>query len=63
MGEHTDKVKGKIKESVGNATDNDRLRREGKADRASGKTKGAVNDAKGKVDDAVDAVKDKFHRS
>ena len=42
-------------EAIGDATDDDDLKREGKADKASGKVKQ-------KVDDAVDKVKDAFHR-
>jgi uncharacterized protein YjbJ (UPF0337 family) len=48
-----DEVKGRVKEGVGDATDNDRLEREGKADKASGKVKQAVTDAVDKVKDAV----------
>ena len=44
-------------------TDDDRLKREGKADRASGKAKEMVDDFKDKADDAIDAVKEKLHRS
>jgi uncharacterized protein YjbJ (UPF0337 family) len=43
-----DNTKGKAKEAVGEATGNDKLKAEGKADRA-----------KGKVKDAVDKVADK----
>lgn len=50
---NTDDVKGRIKEAAGDLTDNDDLKREGKADQATGKIKD-------KVDDALDAVKDKF---
>ncbi|CAN5759246.1 hypothetical protein BH18ACT17_BH18ACT17_01830 [soil metagenome] len=52
MGENIDKAKGTIKENVGDATDNERLEREGKMDR-----KGA--EVKEKVGDAVDSVKEK----
>ena len=44
MGEHTDKVKGAIKENVGDMTDDERLEREGKMDRASGEVKEKVRD-------------------
>ena len=47
-----DDAKGKAKEAVGDLTDNDDLKREGKMDQA-----GAT--VKKKVGDAVDAVKDK----
>jgi uncharacterized protein YjbJ (UPF0337 family) len=44
-----DNTKGKAKEAVGDATGNDKLKTEGKADQA-----------KGKVKDAVDKVTDKL---
>lgn len=50
MGEHEDKIKGEVKENAGKATDDKKLEREGKYDKAKGKVKGAVNDAKDKVD-------------
>jgi uncharacterized protein YjbJ (UPF0337 family) len=48
-----DEAEGRMKEAAGDLTDNERLKREGKVDEATGKTKGAV-------DDASDAVKDKL---
>ena len=51
MAGEADDVKGRAKEALGDLTDNDEMKREGKADRAGG----AVKD---KVSDAVDAVKD-----
>jgi uncharacterized protein YjbJ (UPF0337 family) len=63
MGEKSDKVSGRIKEAAGDLTDNDHLRRQGRADQASGKVKGVVDDAKDKVEDVVDRVADKVHRS
>ena len=58
---NSDEVKGRVKEAVGDLTDNKKLQREGKSDQAAGKVKGAVDDVKDKIDDAVDAVKDKMH--
>jgi uncharacterized protein YjbJ (UPF0337 family) len=52
MGEHVDKAKGTIKENVGDLTDDERLEREGKMDRAGA-------NVKEKADDAVDTVKEK----
>ena len=49
MSENTDKAKGKIKEAAGDLTDDDDLKREGKADQASGKIKGAIDDVKDKL--------------
>jgi uncharacterized protein YjbJ (UPF0337 family) len=48
-------MKGRAKEAVGDLTDDDDLKREGKIDRTVGKVKD-------KVDDAADAVKDKVDR-
>jgi uncharacterized protein YjbJ (UPF0337 family) len=54
MGENLDKAKGSIKENVGDMTDNERLEREGKMDRAGAEVKEKANDA-------VDSVKDTVH--
>ena len=63
MSPNTDDLKGRAKEAVGDMTDDDRLKREGKADRASGKAKEMVEDLKDKAEDAIDSVKEKLHRS
>ncbi len=52
MGEHIDEAKGRTKEAAGDLTDDEKLKREGKVDRA-------VSSVKDKVDDAADKVKDK----
>ena len=44
-----DKATGRIKQAVGDLTDDDELKREGKIDEAAGKAK-----------DAIDAIKDKL---
>jgi uncharacterized protein YjbJ (UPF0337 family) len=54
MGENLDKAKGTVKENVGDMTDDERLEREGKMDRAGA-------DVKEKANDAVDTVKDKVN--
>lgn len=41
-----DKVTGQVKETVGKATDNDKLVAEGKADQAKGAVKDTVEDVK-----------------
>lgn len=56
---NTDQIKGKAKEAVGDLTDNDKLKREGQADKAAGNFKEKVDDVKDKVEDAADAVGDK----
>lgn len=57
MGEVIDKAKGKIKQAVGNATDNKSLEAEGVKDEAKGKVKGVFEDAKHAVKEAVRDVK------
>ena len=57
----TDDLKGRTKEAVGDLTDNDEMRREGKADQAAGTVKDKAQDAKDWVEDKVDDVKDKFN--
>jgi len=49
----TDELKGRAKEAAGAITDDDDLKREGKADKAA-------SSAKEKVENAVDSVKDKL---
>jgi uncharacterized protein YjbJ (UPF0337 family) len=57
-----DELKGRAKEAAGDLTDNDRLQREGKADKAEGKVKQAIDDVKDKAEDVVDKVRDKLDR-
>jgi uncharacterized protein YjbJ (UPF0337 family) len=52
MPEHIDEAKGRTKQAAGDLTDDEKLKREGKIDRA-------VSSVKEKVDDAADKVKDK----
>ena len=48
-----DELKGRAKEAAGAITDNDRLRREGKADQAVGKVKQTVEKVVDKVNETV----------
>ena len=57
-----DETKGRVKEAAGDLADNDRLKREGKADQVGGKVKEIVDDVKEKVEDVVDDVKDKLNK-
>ncbi len=50
---NTDDLKGRAKEAVGDLTDNDDMKREGKIDQASGKVKESVDDVKDKVKDVL----------
>jgi len=63
MSPNTDDLKGRAKEAVGDMTDDDRLKREGKADRASGKAKEMLEHLEDRAEDAIDSVKEKLHRS
>jgi uncharacterized protein YjbJ (UPF0337 family) len=55
MAEHIDEAKGRTKEAAGDLTDDEKLKREGKIDRA-------VSTVKDKVDEAADKLKDKVGR-
>jgi uncharacterized protein YjbJ (UPF0337 family) len=46
MGEHSDKAKGKVKQTTGNLTNDEKLKREGEKDEAKGRAKGAGKDIK-----------------
>ena len=48
-----EQVKGNIKETVGDATNNDNLEQEGKKDKASGKAKEDIDNVKDKASDVV----------
>jgi len=62
MGMNQDEAKGRVKQAVGDLTDNDDLKSEGKADKAVGKTKGVLNDAENKAEQLVDKVRDAVDR-
>ena len=55
-----EQMKGRAKQAVGDLTDDDDLRREGKVDEASGKAKEKVRDASDKIEETIDRAKDKF---
>lgn len=52
-----EQAKGNIKETVGNATDNKDLEKEGKGDKVSGKAKEVVDNVKDKANDVIDKLK------
>ncbi|HVT78497.1 MAG TPA: CsbD family protein [Acidimicrobiales bacterium] len=60
--QNADQIKGRVKEAAGDLTDNDRLKNEGKTDRAAGKAKEIVDKGKDMAEDKVDALKDKIHQ-
>ena len=55
-----DEAKGRAKQAVGDLTDDDDLRREGKVDEKSGQAKEKLGDLKDKAEDTIDKVKDKL---
>jgi uncharacterized protein YjbJ (UPF0337 family) len=54
MGAQADDAKGRAKEALGDLTDNQDMKNEGKVDRASGKVKDVVDKVKDKAHDAMD---------
>jgi uncharacterized protein YjbJ (UPF0337 family) len=62
MGGTTDDMKGRAKEALGDLTDDDDLKREGKADRAAGAVKDKAEDAEDWVSDKVDDVKERLDK-
>jgi len=48
-----DEAKGRVKEAVGDLTDDDDMKREGKVDKVAGKAKDAVENVKDKVQDKL----------
>lgn len=56
----TEEAIGKVKEKVGDATDNERLQAEGLAEQAEANVKQAGERAEDEVDDARDAARDTF---
>jgi uncharacterized protein YjbJ (UPF0337 family) len=59
--DNTYQAKGRIKQAVGDLTDNNDLKREGKADERAGKAKQAVSDVKEKADHLIDSARDKVN--
>jgi len=57
-----EQIKGKVKEGVGNLTNNPRLEGEGQADQAAGKAQENYGTAKRKVGEAVEDLGDRIKR-
>jgi uncharacterized protein YjbJ (UPF0337 family) len=57
-----DQAKGKVKESVGRAIDDDELEAEGRADHAGGKVEEGFGKARRKVGDAIEDIGDAIGR-
>ena len=58
MGERTDDLKGRAKEALGDLTENDDLKREGKIDQAKGEVKEKAKNITDKVGDKVKDLTD-----
>ena len=61
--DNADQTKGKVKQALGDLTDNKDLKRQGKADEAAGKVKKVVKNSGRKVEGLVDKVKDKVSKN
>ena len=60
MDNDLDQAKGRVKQAVGDLTDNKDLKKEGQADENAGKVKEFFEDAKDKAEDLVDKIKDRL---
>jgi uncharacterized protein YjbJ (UPF0337 family) len=54
MSKETDEMKGRVKEAAGDLTDDEKLKREGKVDRAASTVKEKVDQVADKVKDVMD---------
>lgn len=55
-----DQLKGRVKDAAGDLSDNDRMRDEGAADKASGEMKETFGKGRRKVGDALDDLGDRI---
>jgi uncharacterized protein YjbJ (UPF0337 family) len=59
MDNNLDQAKGRVKQAVGDLTDDKDLKKQGKADENAGKVKEFLENTKDKAEDLVDKVKDR----
>ena len=59
---NADQAKGKIKEAVGDLTDDDKLKSEGQADQLLGDDTEAVKNVADRVDDVLDSIEQGLHK-
>jgi uncharacterized protein YjbJ (UPF0337 family) len=57
-----DEMKGRTKEALGDLTDDEEMKREGKRDQAAGDVKQKIDDAGDWAEDKVDDLKEKADR-
>ena len=62
MSMNRDQAKGKVKEAVGDLTDDERLKNEGKADQLVGDAKEVVKNVADKADEVIDDIKKAVHK-
>jgi uncharacterized protein YjbJ (UPF0337 family) len=55
---NVDEAKGRVKEAAGSLTDDDKLKREGKADQSKSSLKNAVDNVADKAKDTLDGDRD-----
>jgi uncharacterized protein YjbJ (UPF0337 family) len=58
----TDDLKGRTKEAAGVLTDDDDLKREGRADQQAGKAKDKLREAEDWAEDKIDDLRERFDR-
>jgi uncharacterized protein YjbJ (UPF0337 family) len=63
MGEKTDKITGRAKQTLGALTGDEATTREGERQEDKGKLKGALDSAAGKAEGALEDVKHKIDKS
>jgi len=61
MAINPDEAKGRVKQAVGDLTDDDQLKNEGRADKTAGKAKEALKSAEDAAEKVVDKVRDAVH--
>ena len=62
MNMNRDQAKGKVKEAVGDLTDDEKLKNEGKADQLVGDAKEVVRNVADKADEVIDDIKKAVHK-
>ena len=60
---NTDDMKGRAKQALGDLTDNQKLKDEGRDDRAGAKVKDIAEKVDEKIHEVIDDVQDRIHRN
>jgi len=63
MEDRIDEAKGRAKQAVGDLTDDEKLKREGKLDRTGAAVKRKVREGKEAIDEGVDQVKERANET